>query len=83
MELGSMPTNLLNGIEFVNVGIVEDRKYPQMVAFRERVPRHSLDGNMWHRIYGLADGSVQTAKSADGNFDSWEKQNTILPPANQ
>ena len=83
MELGSMPTNLLDGIEFVNVGIVEDRKYPQMVAFRERAPRKSLDGAIWHRVYGLADGSVQTAKSAEGNFDAWEKQNTTPPPANQ
>jgi hypothetical protein len=43
------------------------------------VPRKYPQG-AWERIYGLADGSVQTAYSDDGNFDAWEKANTSPPP---
>jgi len=28
----------------------------------------------WHRVYLLADGSVQIGESDDGNFDAWEQQ---------
>ena len=52
------------------------------VMLRERLPRQAPDGT-WTRLYGLADGSVQTATSYDGNFDAWEKVNTYTPPANQ
>ena len=82
LELGSMPTNSLGNFEFMNAGTINE-KYPQMIAFRERVSRQALDGSMWNRIYALADGSVHVAKSADGNFDAWEKQNTTALPANQ
>jgi myosin heavy subunit len=67
--------------EFVNAGLVSF-DYPQMVMFRERIPRRTPDGK-WERAYGLADGSVQTATSDNGNFDAWEKQNTFSPPPNQ
>ena len=53
-----------------------------MVQFRERLSRQAPDGT-WRRIYGFSDGSVQTATSNDGNFETWEKANTYLPPPNQ
>jgi hypothetical protein len=53
-----------------------------MVELRERLARQAPDGT-WQRIYGFADGSVQTATSYDGNFDAWEKANTYSPPPNQ
>ena len=82
-------TNLLQGIpaiEYKNMGAKlnsqNDPDYPSLVVLRERIARQSPDGT-WHRIYGLADGSVQTATSYDGNFDAWEKANTYSPPPNQ
>jgi hypothetical protein len=81
-------TNLLQGIpaiEYVNVGAKFNSNmepiYPNMIVTRERIARQAPDGT-WHRIYGLADGSVQTATSYDGNFDAWEKANTTPPPQN-
>ncbi len=75
----------LYGFEFVNPGVLTNAanpEYPNLTVMRERIARQAPDGS-WSRIYGLADGSVQTATSYDGNFDAWEKANTYLPPANQ
>jgi RNA polymerase sigma factor (sigma-70 family) len=72
----------LDGFELLNLSVPNlHDKYPQMIALRETVPRQTPDGK-WQRIYTLADGSVQTATSNDGNFDAWEQQNTS-PPSNQ
>jgi RNA polymerase sigma factor (sigma-70 family) len=71
----------LYSFEFVNAGAVS-LDHPNMVELRERLARQAPDG-IWSRIYGFADGSVQTATSYDGNFDTWEKANTYSPPPNQ
>jgi RNA polymerase sigma factor (sigma-70 family) len=71
----------LYSFEFANAGAVS-LDHPNMVELRERLARQAPDGT-WQRIYGFADGSVQTATSFDGNFDAWEKANTYSPPANQ
>jgi RNA polymerase sigma factor (sigma-70 family) len=83
-------TNLLQNIpplEFINVGLIKlnsenEPDRPNMVLVRERLARQAPDGT-WQRIYGFADGSVQTATSYDGNFDAWEKVNTYSPPPSQ
>jgi RNA polymerase sigma factor (sigma-70 family) len=69
------------GFDFANAGAVS-LDHPNMVELRERLARQAPDGT-WQRIYGFADGSVQTATSYDGNFDTWEKANTYSPPLNQ
>jgi RNA polymerase sigma factor (sigma-70 family) len=80
-ELGPLYANPnLYDVDFVNVGRIKD-VYPQMIMFRQRIAQQAPDGT-WHRIYGLVDGSVQTAISYDGNFDAWEKANTTPPPQN-
>lgn len=71
----------LYSLEFINIGM-ERSDHPNMVEFRERLCQQAPDGT-WKRIYGFADGSVQTATSNDGNFDAWEKANTYSPPPNQ
>jgi len=72
----------LDGFELLNVGVPQSHeKHPQMMVLREQVARRTPDGK-WQRIYLLADGSVQTATSDDGSFDSWEKENTEPPPPN-
>ena len=71
--------------EFVNVGVarsIDNPEHANMLELRERIARQAPDGT-WQRIYGFADGSVQTATSYDGNFDAWEKANTYSPPPNQ
>jgi len=86
-ELGGVtnfPGNIsLDAIEFVNAGLVNETM-PDMIIFRERQPRRNpSDGPSWQRIYGLADGSVQTIYSDDaGTFDSFEKPR-LVPPPNQ
>ena len=77
----NFPGNIpLDSFELVNAGRV-NLDYPQMIASRERVPRQRPDGT-WERVYLLADGSVQTETSPDGNFDSYEQQQQQYgPPA--
>ena len=82
-------TKILDGIpaiEYVNPGVKLNSQgqpdYPNMVVIRERIAQQAPDGT-WHRSYGFADGSIQTATSYDGNFDAWEKANTYSPPPNQ
>jgi hypothetical protein len=81
-----LTTNFNGGVtvsdfEFMNVGLVNDTM-PDKIIFRERIPRQTPDGK-WQRVYGMADGSVWTQTSADGNFDAYEKQHMISPPPNQ
>jgi RNA polymerase sigma factor (sigma-70 family) len=89
-ELGGVTNEMhfKQTFEFMNAGVA-DGHYPQMLMLREITPRQSPDGK-WERVYGLADGSVQTITSNNGNFDDWEKSlekerfNTIYnPPKNQ
>jgi hypothetical protein len=40
---------------------------------REKEPLHMPDGT-WARAYLMADGSVQEAKPANGDFNSWESE---------
>jgi len=71
----------LQSFEFVNVGLVND-SMPDTIIFREQNPRQNLNGE-WERAYGLSDGSVQTIKSADGNFDAYEQKHMVAPPPGQ
>jgi RNA polymerase sigma factor (sigma-70 family) len=71
--------------EFANVGVarsVNNPEHANMPELRERIAHQAPDGT-WQRIYGFADGSVQTATSYNGNFDAWEKANTYSPSPNQ
>lgn len=68
----------LDAFEFVNIGMVNDNT-PGMMMFRERSPRQNPNGS-WSRVYGLADGSVQTRSSEDGNFDKVDQE---YSPPNQ
>jgi RNA polymerase sigma factor (sigma-70 family) len=70
----------LSDIEFCNVGLV-DETMPLMITFREKISRKTPDGK-WERVYGFADGSVETVGSEDGNFDAYEKEHSP-PPAGQ
>jgi RNA polymerase sigma factor (sigma-70 family) len=83
-ELTTNNVDDINKFELLNAGVLNAHdKYPQMIVLRERVPRQAPDGK-WERIYGLADGSVQTIPSNKGNFEDWEKQQQQYnPPPNQ
>ncbi len=55
-----------------------------IVVLRERQPRRVGDGR-WSRIYGMADGAVQTMGFPRPQYDTpeaWEKEH-ILPPPGQ
>jgi hypothetical protein len=81
----NFPGNIsLAAFEFVNAGLVNDTM-PDKIILRERVPRQLSPDGGWQRIYGLADGSVQTIYSytSDGNFDDFEKPRLVSLPPNQ
>ncbi len=83
-ELGGATNTVhfMQNFELVNAGTANDQ-YPQMLTIREITPRQAPDGK-WERAYGLADGSVQTITSDDGNFYLWEKsQEQYNPPPNR
>ena len=73
----------LDNFEFMNAGQVNETK-PDMIIFRERTPRVDANGS-WERLYGLADGSVQTVYGGDQGdekkFAEFETQHS--PPPNQ
>jgi RNA polymerase sigma factor (sigma-70 family) len=48
---------------------------PQMIMFREKTARQLPNGE-WERCYALADGSVQTRHSANGDFSQYELEGT-------
>ncbi|HEY5040773.1 MAG TPA: sigma-70 family RNA polymerase sigma factor [Verrucomicrobiae bacterium] len=80
-ELGSLDftKHVIENFELMNVGTANER-YPQMLMLREITPRQTPAGS-WSRVYGMADGSVQTITLGDGNFDAWEKaQEQFNPP---
>jgi hypothetical protein len=55
-----------------------------MLTLREKAPRQTPDRKRWERIYGLADGSVETiyGRTPDANqFITFEAQHS--PPPNQ
>ena len=51
------------------------------VVLREKHPSQTPDGK-WHKTYGFADGHAENHTEPDGNFDEWESQHIISPPAN-
>ncbi|MGA2176676.1 MAG: sigma-70 family RNA polymerase sigma factor [Verrucomicrobiota bacterium] len=69
----------LDRFEMVNAGAVSARS-PRAIVAREQTPRPSPHGG-WERAYLLYDGSVQLANAPDGNFDSWERNNTDPVPS--
>lgn len=86
-ELGSFTNQLaskgmsLDDFEFVTPGLVND-KAPDKIMLREKNPRKTPEGK-WQKAYALADGSVQTINSDDGNFDAWEQDRIVSSPTNQ
>jgi hypothetical protein len=51
---------------------------PELILFRERVPRQAPDGN-WIRHYALVDGSVQQATGVTSDFSVWEVPHLAAP----
>jgi RNA polymerase sigma factor (sigma-70 family) len=70
----------LDDFELVNAGLVND-KTPDKLMIRERTPRQYQNGGEWERIYAFADGSAQAVHSGDGNFEPFERQHSVSPPA--
>jgi hypothetical protein len=50
------------------------------IVIREKEAWQTLDGG-WVRGYSFADGHSEIHKAADGNFQAWEQQHMIAPPA--
>jgi RNA polymerase sigma factor (sigma-70 family) len=51
-----------------------------IIVIREREAWQTLDGG-WVRGYSFADGHSEIHKAVDGNFQAWEQQHMIAPPA--
>jgi hypothetical protein len=50
------------------------------IVIREKEAWQTLDGG-WVRGYSFADGHSEIHKAVDGNFQAWEQQHLIAPPA--
>ena len=51
-----------------------------VIVIREKEAWPTLDGG-WAKGYSFADGHFEIHKAADGNFQPWEAEHTITPPA--
>jgi len=51
-------------------------------VLKEKQAWQAGDGR-WKKIYGFADGHVEIHVEPSGNFEVWESQHMVLPPANQ
>jgi hypothetical protein len=68
-----------NRFEITHKGSLASLTNGGMILFRETQAKRSPKGE-WVKIYGLADGSVQTiTKKAEGDFEAYEKQ--FIPAA--
>src|SRR5262249_4635530 len=62
-----------NTFEFYDYGEpLSTRAAPYSIVAREKEPQQNPDGT-FTRAYLMADGSVQTATSTNGDFVEWEK----------
>lgn len=52
---------------------------PPALLLREKSPRQLPDGS-WTRFYGLSNGKITEATSADGDFARWEQQQQFATP---
>jgi RNA polymerase sigma factor (sigma-70 family) len=71
------PGETLDMYEFLPHAASLDVRQPGLILLRERAPRQVSSGG-FVRIYTMADGSVQTITSVEGNFDSFEQGKIIL-----
>jgi len=51
------------------------------IVLREKRATQTRDGR-WQKTYGFADGHAEIHAEPDGNFDPWESQHLMPPPAN-
>jgi RNA polymerase sigma factor (sigma-70 family) len=78
---GTLPANVeLDKFEVVPQASPPQHDWPDVIVLRERNPRQTSDGK-WARVYGMVDGQTIEQISADGNFESWEKQH-LMPAGN-
>lgn len=67
--------------EIVYVGSITNiTNAAETVVLREKHASQTLDGK-WRKTYGFADGHAEIHTEPDGNFDEWESQHIIPPPA--
>ena len=52
------------------------------IVLKEKQAWQASSGK-WFKTYGFADGHAELHSEPGGNFDDWESQHTVLPPANQ
>jgi RNA polymerase sigma factor (sigma-70 family) len=69
----------LDGFEFMPHPRAISEREPELILFREKVPRQLPDGR-WARAYTLADGEGVEQITSDGNFDAYEKAHTASGP---
>jgi hypothetical protein len=80
---GKFPDGLtLEAFEFYPQPRVIKETEPQLILFREKMPR-LLENGMWERCYTLVDGSVQTVLNPTADFSQTdiERDGTAKPLA--
>jgi RNA polymerase sigma factor (sigma-70 family) len=70
-----------NDFELVFQGSLQDIRNPErIIVAREKQGWQAPDGG-WLRAYSFADGHSEIHKTADGDFEPWEKQHMNSPQA--
>jgi hypothetical protein len=70
-----------NQFEIVYAGSLHEITDPgSVIVIRDKQAWQAADGS-WYKVYGVDDGSAMVQKTADGNFDAWEKQHMYSRPS--
>jgi hypothetical protein len=51
------------------------------IVLKEKQAWQRPDG-LWEKVYGFADGHVESHGEPNGDFNAWERQRLVLPGAN-
>jgi len=72
-----------NDYDFTYSGSMQDIPHPaDTIILKEKQAWQTLEGK-WAKVYAFADGHSELHVTPDGNFDDWENQRLIPPPAGQ
>ena len=81
--LGNIVEQVETNFDVAYQGLITNLANPSTaIVLKEKQAWQSLNGK-WMKTYGFADGHSEVHTEANGNFDDWENQHSVLPPPNQ
>jgi RNA polymerase sigma factor (sigma-70 family) len=81
--LGNSVEQVETNFDVAYQGLITNLTNPSTaIVLKEKQAWQSLNGK-WKKTYGFADGHSEVHTEANGNFNDWENQHSVLPPPNQ